>query len=157
MSKRTSNQIYGALGEFILNNEETLFNEEQLKLAKQHKSKLKNLVKKSKREERLLKIQISTLKIPSYILYFLAIVSGFIALPFQWIYDKLNSIGVDYENYIELINVRKEKPRTEEMNKYAYKTVLPLLEEVETDDMSVKHDEYLIKKGLKVKPEKIME
>lgn len=157
MSKRTSNQIYGALGEFVLNNEETLFNEEQLKLANQHKFKLKQMFKKSKKEERLLKTQISILKIPSYIFYFMATISGFIALPFQWMYDKLNSIGVDYENYIEFKNIRKEKPHTEEMNKYAYKTVLPLLEELETDDMSEKHDEFLVRKGLMVKPEKIME
>lgn len=154
MNKRTSNQIYGALGEFVLNDEETLFNEEQLKLANQYKFKLKQMVKKSKKERRLLKIQTSILKIPSYIFYFVATVSGFIASPFQWIDDKLNSVGVDYENYIELKSIRKKKPHTEEMNNYAYEIVLPLLEELETDDMSEKHEEYLVRKGLKEKIKK---
>lgn len=94
MSKRNENQIYGALGEFIINDEETLFNEEQLKLVKQHKFKLKQLFKKSKREVRFFKIRLAILKSPSYILYFLSTLCGFIALPFQLICSKLDSIGV---------------------------------------------------------------
>lgn len=157
MSKRTSDQIYGALGEYFFKGEESLFNEGQLKLAQQHKSKLKTLSRKSKRERGFLKIRLTILKTPSYILYFISNVCGFIALPFQWMYDNLNSIGVDYENYIELNNARKERPYIKEMNEYAYKTVLPLLEELETDDMSEKHEGYLVKKGLAKKTEKIME
>lgn len=147
--KRNKRKIYGALGEYILNGDSTLLNKEQLEIANQYKPNLQQLLKKSKRERKLIKLKQFIKKIPSYILYGISGVAEVFIIPLQWISYKCDEIGVAHENKI---NFKVHKlTHEDELNTFAYNKVLPLLEKAETDDMLDKHEEWMNKRRLNKK------
>lgn len=151
--KREKNKIYGALGEYIINGDSTLLNDEQLKIANQHKEELKRKLNKVKKEKQLIKVGEFIRKIPSYIFYGISNTIAIFITPFMWIAHKCDNIAVKYETKIYLNSVKPIE--REKFNKYAYNIVLPLLEEAETDDMVEKQRKWMTKKALMRRPPEI--
>ena len=71
MAKRLKHDIYRALGEYIINKDSRLLNEEQLKVAKEYEPILTKMYGKVLREERKRKIKEFVKQIPEYILSFI--------------------------------------------------------------------------------------
>ena len=67
MAKRLKHDIYRALGEYIINKDARLLNEEQLKVAKEYEPILTKMYSKVLREERKRKIKKNVKQIPEYI------------------------------------------------------------------------------------------
>lgn len=145
MAKRLKHDIYGALGEYIINKDARLLNEEQLKVAKEYEPILTKMYGKVLREKRKRKIKKIVKQIPEYILSFIYALMYWITIPFDYIGDKADDLRVSYGNnrgYARLSKVQKE------LNEYAYNEVLPRLEEKETDDMTEIHQRILKAKGI---------
>ncbi|WP_301402058.1 hypothetical protein [Staphylococcus haemolyticus] len=149
MAKRLKHDIYKALGEYIINKDSRLLNEEQLKVAKEYEPTLTKKYNKVLKEERKHKIKNFVKQIPEYILSFIYELTHWITIPFDYIGDKADDLRVYYGNnraYVRFSKARKE------LNEYAYNKVLPLLEEKETDDMTEIHQQFLKDKGIVRKP-----
>ena len=145
MAKRLKHDIYRALGEYIINKDSRLLNEEQLKVAKEHEPILTKMYGKVLREKRKRKIKKFVKQIPEYILSFIYALMYWITIPFDYIGDKADDLRVSYGNnrgYALFSKARKE------LNEYAYNEVLPLLEEKETDDMTEIQQRILKAKGI---------
>lgn len=145
MAKRLKYDIYRALGEYIINKDARLLNEEQLKVAKEYEPILTKMYSKVLREERKRKIKKIVKQIPEYILSFIYALMYWITIPFDYIGDKADDLRVSYGNnrgYALFSKARKE------LNEYAYNEVLPRLEEKETDDMTEIHQRILKAKGI---------
>ena len=145
MAKRLKHDIYRALGEYIINKDSRLLNEEQLKVAKEHEPILTKMYGKVLREKRKRKIKKFVKQIPEYILSFIYALMYWITIPFDYIGDKADDLRVSYGNnhgYARFSKARKE------LNEYAYNEVLPRLEEKETDDMTEIHQRILKAKGI---------
>lgn len=149
MAKRLKYDIYRALGEYIINKDSRLLNEEQLKVAKEYEPILTKMYGKVLREKRKRKIKKFVKQIPEYILSFIYALMYWITIPFDYIGDKADDLRVSYGNnrgYACLSKVQKE------LNEYAYNEVLPYLEEKETDDMTEVHQRFLKDKGIVREP-----
>ena len=149
MAKRLKHDIYRALGEYIINKDSRLLNEEQLKVAKEYEPILTKMYGKVLREERKRKIKKFVKQIPEYILSFIYSLMYWITIPFDYIGDKADDLRVSYGNnrgYAHFSKVR------EDLNEYAYNKVLPHLEEKETDDMTEIHQRFLKDKGIVREP-----
>ncbi|HCV2488755.1 TPA: hypothetical protein OV031_000390 [Staphylococcus aureus] len=145
MAKRLKHDIYRALGEYIINRNSILLNEEQLKVAKEYKPILMKMYSKVSKEKKKRKIKNFVKQIPEYILSFIYTLMYWITIPFDYIGDKADDLRVSYSNnrgYNRFSKVRKE------LNEYAYNEVLPRLEEKETDDMTEIHQRFLKDKGI---------
>ncbi|WP_303262957.1 DUF7821 domain-containing protein [Staphylococcus aureus] len=59
MAKRLKHDIYRALGEYVINRNSRLLNEEQLKVAKEYKPILMKMYSKVSKEKRNVKLKIS--------------------------------------------------------------------------------------------------
>lgn len=59
MAKRLKNDIYKALGQYIINNDSRLLNEEQLKVAKEYEPILTKMYNKVLKEKRDIELKIS--------------------------------------------------------------------------------------------------
>ncbi|HDA1552304.1 TPA: hypothetical protein O4191_001900 [Staphylococcus aureus] len=145
MAKRLKHDIYRALGEYIINRNSILLNEEQLKVAKGYKPILMKMYRKVSKEKRKRKIKIFIKKIPEYILSFICALMYWATIPFDYIGNKADDLRVSYGNnrgYARFSKAQKE------LNEYAYNEVLPRLEEKETDDMTDIHQRFLKDKGI---------
>ncbi|HEH3203004.1 TPA: hypothetical protein SGU19_001552 [Staphylococcus aureus] len=145
MAKRLKHDIYRALGEYIINRNSILLNEEQLKVAKEYKPILMKMYSKVSKEKKKRKIKDFVKQIPEYILSFIYTLMYWITIPFDYIGDKADDLRVSYSNnrgYNRFSKARKE------LNEYAYNEVLPRLEEKETDDMTEIHQRFLKDKGI---------
>ncbi|CAC9394028.1 Uncharacterised protein [Staphylococcus aureus] len=145
MAKRLKHDIYRALGEYIINRNSILLNEEQLKVAKEYKPILMKMYSKVSKEKKKRKIKNFVKQIPEYILSFIYTLMYWITIPFDYIGDKADDLRVSYSNdrgYNRFSKARKE------LNEYAYNEVLPRLEEKETDDMTEIHQRFLKDKGI---------
>ncbi|MCD0695941.1 hypothetical protein I5C96_10305 [Staphylococcus aureus] len=145
MAKRLKHDIYRALGEYIINRNSRLLNEEQLKVAKEYKPILMKMYSKVSKEKKKRKIKNFVKQIPEYILSFIYTLMYWITIPFDYIGDKADDLRVSYSNnrgYNRFSKARKE------LNEYAYNEVLPRLEEKETDDMTEIHQRFLKDKGI---------
>ena len=145
MAKRLKHDIYRALGEYIINKDARLLNEEQLKVAKEYEPILTKMYSKVLREERKRKIKNLVKQIPEYILSFIYALMYWITIPFDYIGDKADDLRVSYGNNRGYACFSKAQ---EELNEYAYNEVLPYLEEKETDDMAEIHQRILKAKGI---------
>ncbi|MCD1017071.1 hypothetical protein I5B47_09790, partial [Staphylococcus aureus] len=137
--------IYRALGEYVINRNSRLLNEEQLKVAKEYKPILMKMYSKVSKEKKKRKIKNFVKQIPEYILSFIYTLMYWITIPFDYIGDKADDLRVSYSNnrgYNRFSKARKE------LNEYAYNEVLPRLEEKETDDMTEIHQRFLKDKGI---------
>ncbi|WP_368883652.1 hypothetical protein [Staphylococcus epidermidis] len=151
MAKRLKHDIYRALGEYIINRNSRLLNEEQLKVAKEYKPILTKMYNKVSKEKRKRKIKSFVKEIPEYILSFIYALMYWITIPFEYIGDKADDLRVSYGNgrgYARFSKAQKE------LNEYAYNEVLPRLEEKETDDMTEVHQRFLKDKGIVREPVK---
>ncbi|APW74774.1 TPA: hypothetical protein ACJULE_002713 [Staphylococcus aureus] len=145
MAKRLKHDIYRALGEYVINRNSRLLNEEQLKVAKEYKPILMKMYSKVSKEKKKRKIKNFVKQIPEYILSFIYTLMYWITIPFDYIGDKADDLRVSYSNnrgYNRFSKARKE------LNEYAYNEVLPRLEEKETDDMTEIHQRFLKDKGI---------
>ncbi|HDK8502848.1 TPA: hypothetical protein PU744_001010 [Staphylococcus aureus] len=145
MAKRLKHDIYRALGEYIINRNSILLNEEQLKVAKEYKPILMKMYSKVSKEKKKRKIKNFVKQIPEYILSFIYTLMYWITIPFDYIGDKADDLRVSYSNnrgYNRFSKARKE------LNEYAYNEVLSRLEEKETDDMTEIHQRFLKDKGI---------
>ncbi|HCU7102304.1 TPA: hypothetical protein OU848_002144 [Staphylococcus aureus] len=145
MTKRLKHDIYRALGEYVINRNSRLLNEEQLKVAKEYKPILMKMYSKVSKEKKKRKIKNFVKQIPEYILSFIYTLMYWITIPFDYIGDKADDLRVSYSNnrgYNRFSKARKE------LNEYAYNEVLPRLEEKETDDMTEIHQRFLKDKGI---------
>lgn len=149
MAKRLKHDIYRALGEYIINKDSRLLNEEQLKVAKEYEPILTKMYGKVLREERKRKIKKFVKQIPEYILSFIYSLMYWITIPFDYIGDKADDLRVSYGNNRGYARFSKAR---EELNEYAYNKVLPHLEEKETDDMTEIHQRFLKDKGIVREP-----
>lgn len=149
MAKRLKHDIYRALGEYIINKDSRLLNEEQLKVAKEYEPILTKMYGKVLREERKRKIKKFVKQIPEYILSFIYSLMYWITIPFDYIGDKADDLRVSYGNNRGYALFSKAR---EELNEYAYNKVLPHLEEKETDDMTEIHQRFLKDKGIVREP-----
>ena len=149
MAKRLKHDIYRALGEYIINRNSILLNEEQLKVAKEYKPILMKMYSKVSKEKKKRKIKNFVKQIPEYILSFIYTLMYWITIPFDYIGDKADDLRVSYSNnrgYNRFSKARKE------LNEYAYNEVLPRLEEKETDDMTEAQQRFLIDEGIVREP-----
>ncbi|HDG2617184.1 TPA: hypothetical protein PT471_000567 [Staphylococcus aureus] len=145
MAKRLKHDIYRALGEYVINRNSRLLNEEQLKVAKEYKPILMKMYSKVSKEKKKRKIKNFVKQIPEYILSFIYTLMYWITIPFDYIGDKADDLRVSYSNnrgYNRFSKARKE------LNEYAYNEVLPRLEEKETDDMTEIYQRFLKDKGI---------
>lgn len=71
MAKRLKNDIYKALGQYIINNDSRLLNEEQLKVAKEYEPILTKMYNKVLKEKKRHRIKNFIKQIPEYILSFI--------------------------------------------------------------------------------------
>ncbi|HCX9634141.1 TPA: hypothetical protein O0Z87_001878 [Staphylococcus aureus] len=145
MAKRLKHDIYRALGEYVINRNSRLLNEEQLKVAKEYKPILMKMYSKVSKEKKKRKIKNFVKQIPENILSFIYTLMYWITIPFDYIGDKADDLRVSYSNnrgYNRFSKARKE------LNEYAYNEVLPRLEEKETDDMTEIHQRFLKDKGI---------
>lgn len=145
MAKRLKNDIYRALGEYIINKDARLLNEEQLKVAKEYEPILTEMYRKVLKEKRKYKLKKIVKQIPEYILSFIYALMYWITIPFDYISNKADDLRVSYGNNRGRICSSKAR---EKLNEYAYNKVLPLLEEKETDDMTEIHQQFLKEKGI---------
>ncbi|MDU4431248.1 MAG: hypothetical protein E7I75_09955 [Veillonella parvula] len=149
MAKRLTNDIYKALGQYIINNDSRLLNEEQLKVAKEYEPILTKMYNKVLKEKKRRRIKNFIKQIPEYILSFIYALMYWITIPFDYIGDKADDLRVSYGNnhgYARFSKVQKE------LNEYAYNEVLPRLEEKETDDMTEAQQRFLIDEGIVREP-----
>ncbi|WRW34681.1 membrane protein [Staphylococcus phage CF5] len=145
MPKRYKLDIYGALGEYVSNNDPSLLNEEQLKIANKHMPKIQKLYKKVLKEKKKRKVITFIKEIPEYVLYFIYIMMYWITIPFDYIGNKADDLRVSYGNKRSYLSITKKQ---KELTDYAYNIVLPLLEEKETDDMTKVQQQFLEDKGI---------
>lgn len=145
MTKRLKKDIYRALGEYVINENPRLLNEEQLKIVEEHKTVLTKLYKKTQKEKRKRKVKKFVKEIPEYILSFISELMYWIVIPFDYIGNKADDLRVSYGNSHSYVGFSKAQ---KELNDYAYNKILPHLEEKETEDMTEVHQHFLKDKDI---------